>query len=291
MEDNLTRKESQDNMLLLILGGCIIMTNVILDFIDSNAFKILNFVAVFTTLFAFAWFKLILLDEYVHSFWLKERMKRKFECIYGYGIDEYFVLSRLIFLTGILVLTSIILNGVNIVSGVFCSWSLVIEGCISSVFLCIYCIQLSKYESAFGFKEIVVPLVSSCMGLLITSMFVWHSRMLFILFLFFAYCFIICVKEIMHITETLEWGDHAIVHCGKQSFDSRTQQFYLIFYSKTDIEVWWIEKRLLKHEKIDEIVRIERMPQPSDYTNGAQTVIPVWMMVVEWFMGLRIFRQ
>lgn len=290
MEDNLTRKENHDNMLLLILGGCVIMTNVILDFIDSNVFKILNFVATFTILFAFAWFKLILLDEYVHSFWLKERMKRKVECIYGYGIDEYFVLARLSFLTGILVLMIIILNGVDVLSGVFSSWSLVIEGCISSVFISIYGIQLSKYESAFGSREIVIPFVSSCMGLLMTSMFVWYSRMLSVLFLFFAYCFIICSNEIRSITKTLEWGDHAIVRIGDALFDSKELQFYLIFYSKTDIEVWWIEKRLLKYAKMDEIVSIERIPQPSDYTKGAQTVIPVWRMVVEWFMGLRIFR-
>lgn len=238
MEENLTRKENHDNMLIVTLGGCVIMTNVILDFIDSDVFKILNFVAVFTTLFAFAWFKLILLDEYVHSFWLKERMKRKFECIYGYGIDEYFVLARLSFLTGILVLMIIILNGVDVVSGVFSSWSLVIEGCISSVFISIYGIQLSKYESAFGLKEIVIPFVSSCMGLLMTSMFVWHSKMLSILFLFFAYCFIICSNEIRSIAKTLEWGDHAIVYVGDALFDSKELQFYLIFYSKTDIEVW-----------------------------------------------------
>ncbi len=266
------------------------MIKLVLAFENSNVFKVIGVVAIFVTIFTFAWFKLILLDEYVHSFWLKERMKRKFECIYGYGIDEYFVLARLSFLTGTLVLTIIILNGVDVLSGVFSPWSLVIEGCISSVFISIYGIQLSKYESAFGSREIVIPFVCSCMGLLMTSMFVWHSRMLSILFLFFVYCFIMCSNEIRSITKNLEWGDHAIVYVGDALFDSKELQFYLIFYSKTDIEVWWVEKRFLKHEKIDKIVSIERMPQPSDYTKGAQTVIPVWMMVVEWFMGLRIFR-
>lgn len=48
------RKKNHDNMLLLILVWWCIMINVILNFIDSNVFKILNFVAVFTILFAFA---------------------------------------------------------------------------------------------------------------------------------------------------------------------------------------------------------------------------------------------
>lgn len=290
MEKNLTVKKEYDNTILVILGGCVIMVNGLLIFIESDIFKIVNFIVVFATLFAFAWFKLILLDKYVHSFWLKERMKRGFECIYGYGVDEYFVLARLIFLTGILVLAFVILNGVDVVSGVFSPWSWVIESCISCVLICIYSIQLSKYRSAFGFKEIIVPLISSCIGLLITSMFVWHSRMFYILFLFFAYGFIVCANEIRNITKTLEWGDHVIVRVDGKLFDSEKSQFYLIFYSKNDVEIWWMEKEKFKHNKIDEVVNIQRLPQLSDGMKGVQDSMPVWTRVIEWIMGLRIFR-
>lgn len=290
MGNNLTKKANHDNILLLTLGWLCIMINAILDFIDSDIFKIFNFVAVFVTLFAFAWFKFILLDEYVHSFWLKERMKRGSECIYGYGIDEYFVLARLSFLTGILVLVIIILNGVDVFSGVFSPWSLVIESCISCVFVCVYVIQLSKYESAFEFEAVVVPFVSSCMGLLITSMFVWHSRMFSILFLFFTYCFIICVKEILGITKTLEWGDHAIVRVGNRSFDSSRYQFYLIFFSKSKVTMVLRENHRFRFRQIDEVVRIEQLPKASDEVDRRQDSVPVWRKVVEWFMGLGIFR-
>lgn len=62
-------------------------------------------------------------------------IKRGFRYIYDYGIDEYFVLARMILITGILVLTIIILNGVDVIWEVFSPWSLVMEGCISSVFI------------------------------------------------------------------------------------------------------------------------------------------------------------
>lgn len=226
MEKGLTENTELDNTILFVLGGCVIVTNGLLAFIESDVFKIVNFIVVFATLFTFAWFKLILLDEYVHSFWLKKRMKKGFEYIYGYGVDEYFVLARLIFLTGVLVLAFIVWNSVGAAFGVFFSWSWVVQGCISCTLVFIYCIQLSKYDSAFGFKEVIVPFISSCIGLLLTSMF---GTQLFFFFLFFAFSFIVCSKEIRSITKTLKWGDHVIVRVGKKILDSKEQQFYLIF--------------------------------------------------------------
>lgn len=290
MKANLTEKTEYDNITLFILGGCVIVTNIILDFVESDIFKIFNFIAVFATLFTFAWFKLILVDQYVHSFWLKKRMRKSFKCIYGYGVDEYFVLARLNVLTSILVLAFVILNGVDVVSGVFSPWSVVVEGVVSGVFICIYCMQLRKYDSAFGFSQVIVPFVSSCIGLLVTSMFVWHSVSLAVLFLFFAFTFVVCMNEIMSIGKTLEWGDHAIVCLDDEILDSKELQFYLIFYSENDIEIWWTEDKNFKHRKVDEIKSIERFSRLSNRINGVKDSTPVWIRVVEWIMGLRIFR-
>lgn len=289
MGKDLTIRKKNDNMLLLILIWWCIMIKLVLAFKGSDLFKVIGVIATFVTIFTFAWFKLILLDEYVHSFCLKERMKRGFECIYGYGVDEYFVLARLTFLTSILVLAFIILNGVDVVYGVFSSVSLMIESCISVVIVCTYGVQLSKYESAFGFSGVIVPFVSSCIGVLLTSMFVWHSGAFRILFLFFAYCFIICANEIRGATKTLECGDHAIVYVGDKLFDSKELQFYLIFYSKCNVEIWWMEKKGFKHKKVDEVKIIERLPQPSDGMKGVQDSTPVLVRAIKWIMGLRVF--
>lgn len=266
------------------------MARLILIFEDSDTFKIISVIAAFVTLFTFAWFKLILLDKFVHSFWLKERMKRNFRCIYGYGIDEYFILERLGFLTGVLVLLFMILNGVDSLYGVFTLKNVFVETFISGTFICIYCIQLSRYESVFGFKKEIVPFVCSCIGLFITSMFVWKSVALRGLFLFFAYCFIICVKEIMIIAKTLEWGDHVVAHVKNKVFDSNEQQFYLIFYTENDITIIINEGYQFVYGKVDCIESIERIPRLSDETEGFWVPTPLYVKIIEWVMGLNIFK-
>jgi len=290
MDANLTKKDNQDNMLLLILVCWWAMTQLALVFEDSDLFRILGVIATFITIFTFAWFKFILADEFVHSFWLEERMKRGFQCLYGYGVDEFFVLSRLQLLTGFLVLLFTILNSIDVVTGVFSPWSLVIESFISCLFIVRYCIQLGKYKSFFGFNKVLVPFVSSCTGLLITSMFSTLSIVFACLFLFFVFGFIVCTNEIMNIVKTVQWADYAVVCVDGQILDSKEQQFYLIFYSEQDVEIVLKDGKNFKYGKVDEIKNVERLPRLSDRLSGLKTKTPVWVRVIEKVMGLAVFR-
>lgn len=259
-------------------------------FEDSAFFKTVSVVSTLIVLLTFAWLKLILVDEFVHSFWLKERMKRGFQCIYGYGVDEFFVLSRFQLLTGFLVLLFTLLNGIDIVTGVFSPWSLVVEGLISCVFVGCYCIQLGKYESFFGVREVLVPFVSSCIGLFLTSMLSALSIVFVGLFLFFVFGFIKCTNEIMRIAKTLQWGDRAVVCVGGEILDSEEHEFYLIFYSEHDVEIVLKDAQNFLYGKINEVKSIDRFPRVSDNMEGWETMTPMWVKGIERFMGLGIFK-
>lgn len=285
---DLTKQEDHDNMVIFRLGVCVIVINLIRLFEDSDIFKVLNIIAVFATLFSFAWFKLFLVDKFVHSFWLKLRMKKGFKCIYGYGVDEYFVLARMSFFTGFLFLLFTIVNSVNFLQGGIHLESVITEVCISCIVISTYCWQLHKYESAFS--EVVNPFVASCIGLLVTAIFIWQSGKFLVFLLFFLYSFLICSNELTKAVKCLDWGDQVTVCIGDEMFNSEQQRFYLIFYSKSNIVMVLEEETQYKRRKVDGIESLSIAHKASDRVDGWEDLSPVYIKIIEKFMGLRIFK-
>lgn len=71
-------------------------------------------------------------------------------------------------------------------------------------------------------------------------------------------------NEIRSITKTLGWGDHAIVYVGDTLFDSRKQQFYLIFFNKSKVIMVLRENDCFRFRQVDCIESIEKIPKTFD---------------------------
>lgn len=82
----------------------------------------------------------------------------------------------------------------------------------------------------------------------------------------------------------------SIVYVENEILDSKEHQFYLIFYSERDIEIKVLEGKNFKHGKVDEVVSIEKLPKLFDKLKRLKDSTSVWIKVIEWFMGFRIFR-
>ena len=280
----LTSVKENGNMVIVTVGGFSILMQILSRFYGGNLFMVLCIVSTFATLFSFAWFKLVLLDGFVHSFWLKRRMSKGLKCIYGYGIDEFFVLSRFGFIVGSLAVLILIVN--------CCNGSLAFEGaCVEGVIcvgvFAVYCIQLEKYDGPFN--GIVIPFMASCLGCVVAAIFCMYSWWIVGLGLFFVYCVIVCLKEIDGSVRKLVWGDHAIVRVGNKVFDSSQERFYLIFYGESKVTLVLQEDDILRCRSVDQVVCIDRLPKASDGIDGWEDLTPVWKRVVERVMGLRVF--
>lgn len=252
---------------------------------------ILNVIAIFIIIHTVV-HKLILLDGFVHSVCLKDRMKKRFPCIYGYGVDEYFVLKGFGLFTSILALVFVILNGVDSLYCVSSLWSVAIEIFISCVFVSIYGIQLHKYESAF--QGTVIPFLFSCIGILLTASILWKNVITFILFVGFVLWFLVYNRKITSIARTLVWGDHAVVHIEDVILDSEKESFYLLFYSKSDITIFLKERHKIVFTKIDCVEHIERTSKLFDELDARgrqKCVIPLSTKFVAWVTGSYVFRS
>lgn len=251
---------------------------------------LLNVIAIFMIIHTVV-HKLILLDGFVHSVCLEDRMKKRFPCIYGYGVDEYFVLKGLGVFTSVLALVFVILNGVDSLYCVSSLWSVAIEVFISCIFVSIYGIQLHKYESAF--PGAAIPFLFSCIGVLLTASILWRNVMTFFLFVVFVLWFLVCSRKITSIARTLVWGDHAVVRIADVVLDSEKESFYLLFYSKNDITIFLKERHKIVFGKIDCVELIERTSKSFgelEDRDGRKGIIPLSTKFVAWATGVHVFR-
>lgn len=283
MQDRLTSEKKNENMIIALFWGCFVMNNIFYTFEDSEIFRLLSVLSLLLSVLAFSWFKVLLFDEFVHSFWLKRRMKLKYTCIYGFGVDECFVLTRLAFFTGALVCLFVLLNSIDFLTGMLAIWSIVLELIIGLIMFIIFCIQLHKYESAFSNN--LISFVASCVGVFVSSILAYYNFFMLMLFFFFSYCFIYCAKEIMSTAKMLESGDHVVVRIDDTLFDSKNHQFYLIFYSKTRVKFILRENHSFRYGWVTEVISLDKLPKLSDTVRSLQDDNSWYERFVLWILN------
>ena len=197
---------------VLAIGSVNIAVQFILNFSNSAFFKILCVISTFATLFSFAWYKILLLDEDVHSFYLKERMRRNYNCFYGFGADEYYVLQRLCIVAPATVILFLVIGKSYFVG-------------VGSIFAFgltfVYSFRLQHYDSFFGYRERVIPLLCSCLGMMLVSLIVWQGGLwASILFCFFCFSYILCFREVFLQGKKIKYSNRVIVTVGGKEYDS-----------------------------------------------------------------------